>query len=247
VMSQGGKASCPSGFGDGKDVVADPSLGTAACACGCTKTADPDCQTGNSTWSGIGPSCSTGASSIPYSGGACRPTNGTVDDYDRATTIPPSGGACQTQATPTGDVASTAARLCTPDAACAAATCAGFAPAGFRACIASDGDVPCPPSPFSEKHVVAASASAQCSDCGPGCTFQGSCQSPKLSFYSDSNCSQLVTSIPADGTCVATGHANAVVHGLVYTATPAFTGCVATGTSTPSLALQGARTVCCRP
>ncbi|HSQ63321.1 MAG TPA: hypothetical protein VLM85_08895 [Polyangiaceae bacterium] len=243
------KKPCPSDFGTADDVMEDPTLGAGACSCSCTKTQDPDCQTGSSIWSGIGSTCSSGAASLSYSGGKCHPTNGTVDDYDKATTIPPSGGTCSVQSVAnSGAVTSTPARLCPADAKCAAAACGGYAPSGFTACIVADGDVACPPSStFSTKHLVTKQAALKCSDCGSACTFQGSCTNPKLSFYSDSSCLQLVTSIPADGTCDATGHANALVGGLTYTATASFTGCTATGSSTGSLNLDTPRTVCCRP
>ncbi len=240
---------CPADFGTGVTLLEDPTPATNACTCSCTKTQDPDCQTGSSIWSGIGLTCSSGAASLSYSGGKCRPTSGTVDDYDKATTIAPTGGTCQVQkVVNAGAVTSTPAKLCQPDSSCAAAVCGGYAPAGFSACIVTDGDVPCPTgSVFANKHTVAQQAQAQCTDCTPGCSFQGSCTNPKLSFYSDQQCQTLIVSIPADGTCDATGHNGAVVAGTTYTATASFTGCTATGSSTASLNLNNARTVCCRP
>ena len=102
-------------------------------------------------------------------------------------------------------------------------------------------------SPFSTKHLVGAQAHVQCTSCGSACTFQGKCDSPKLSFYSDQSCTQLVVSIPANGACTQTGKANPTIGGTMYTATPNFSGCTATGAPTPSVDVQGARTVCCRP
>jgi len=240
---------CPTDFGTADDVTMDPELGGSGCACSCTKTQDPDCQTGSSTWSGIGLTCASGAASLNFSAGNCRPTTGTVDDYDKATTLKASGGACTVAAVPNnGAVTSTPGRLCTPDATCAPAVCGGYAPTSFTACIVSDGSVACPAaSAFSVQHVVTSQAQVQCSDCGTGCTFQGDCTTPELSFYSDNACGTLIVSIPANGVCTQTNHANAVVAGTRYTATSSFTGCTATGTSTASLDLQSPRTVCCRP
>jgi hypothetical protein len=250
ALTKDAKTPCPTGFGAADDALADPTVGANACACSCTKTQDPGCETGTSSWSGVGSSCNGFAPyAINFSGGACHILGGTVDDYDEFTTIPPSGGACDVAPVPdNGAISGTPVRLCPADAACSPAVCGGWAPEGFDACIASDGDVACPASSaFSAKHTVAKNPTVQCSDCGAGCTFQGSCENPQLAFYSDQTCSTLIVSVPADGTCDATGHANAVVRGMIYTATPSFTGCTATGTSTGSIDTSTVRTVCCRP
>lgn len=243
------QATCPTSFGAADQAVTDAMLGANACTCGCMKTQDPDCQTGSSIWSGVGMTCASGASSIAYSSGLCRTITGTVDDYDKATTIAPTGGVCTVQ-TLSNDMAitTTPVHLCVPNSACSPAACGGFAPPGFTSCIVTDGDVTCPSaSVFSSKRLIAAQFGVQCTDCGTACTLQGSCKSPQLSFYSDSTCTTLITSIPADGTCDATGHNGAVVQALKYTATPDFTGCMATNTSTGTLQPQSPRTVCCRP
>ncbi len=241
---------CPKDFGTADDVLADPVVGTSACKCSCIKTQDPDCQTGMSSWSGVGSTCS-GFNPFPiaFSGGKCHVIGGTVDDYDKATTIAPSGGTCNvTSVADNGALSGTNARICPADSKCADATCGGYAPAGFSACIVSDGDVACPASSaFSVKHTVSKNATVQCSDCGAACTFQGTCTNPQLSFYSNQTCTTLIVSIPADSTCDATGHANAVIGGMIYTATPSFTGCTATGTSTATVEMSSPRTVCCRP
>ncbi len=244
------KTPCPMDFGVADDELADPLVGANACSCSCAKTQDPDCETGTSSWSGVGSSCSGFAPyAITFSGGKCRVIGGTADDYDKFTTIPPSGGACNVTAVPSnGAITGTQVRLCPADAACSAAACGGYAPAGFTACIVSDGDVACPASSvFSVKHIVVNNPTVQCSDCGTGCTFQGSCTNPQLAFHSNQTCTALIVSIPADGACDATSHANAVIGGMIYTATPSFTGCTATGISTGSIDTNTMRTLCCRP
>jgi hypothetical protein len=244
------KSPCPSDFGTADDVLADPIAAASACSCSCTKTQDPDCETGTSNWSGVGATCSGFAPyPLAFAGGKCRPTTGTVDDYDKATTIAPAGGTCTVASVPDNDgISGTRARICAAGATCSAATCGGYAPAGFSACIVSDGDVACPASSaFSVKHTVATKPTVSCSDCGAACTFQGSCTNPQMSFYTSNTCTTLIVSIPADGTCDATNKLNAVIGGITYTATPSFTGCTATGTSTPTLQLNAPRTVCCRP
>ena len=239
---------CPADFGTLSQGVTDPTLGTGSCSCACAIGQSPDCETGSSTWSGVGSTCSTGASPLNFSGGLCRLTYGTVDDYDQATTIPAAGGTCSVQAVvDSSGLTTTSARLCTPNATCSGAVCNGFAPSGFTACITTTGDVTCPTaSVFTNKHLVASGFNVSCSDCGTACTFNGSCAKPTLSFYSDQTCTTLITSIPADSTCVATGHNGAQVYGTKYTASPSFTGCTATGTSTASTTPQNPQTVCCR-
>lgn len=248
VLLAKGAQPCPQGFGPAADVAADPVVGANACSCSCTKTQDPDCQTGTTTITGVGAMCGGFSVNLMYSGGTCRKTSGTVDDYDKATTIPGTGGTCAVQAVANDKaVTSDAVRLCAASDACAPATCGGYAPKGFTACIVADGDVPCPNgSPFATKHLVGTQASLQCSSCGAGCTFQGKCDGAKLSFFSDQNCQQLIVSIPANGTCTQTGKANAVLGGTMYTASPNFSGCTATGTSTGTASMQAPRTVCCR-
>ncbi len=172
-----------------------------------------------------------------------------MDDYDKATTIAPKGGTCTVATVPdNGAVTTTRYAACTPNASCAPAACGGYAPEGFTACIVMPGDVACPASSaFTVKHLGASHVNVQCTDCGTACTFEGSCASPTLSFYSDNQCKTLITSIPADSTCDATGHQNALVGGTTYTATASFTGCTATNTSTGTPAPQNPRTFCCHP
>ena len=249
AYAKGTQTPCPPDYGPAEDAVADPVLGPKACSCSCTKTQDPDCQTGTSTWSGVGNTCNGFGAAINYTGGACRPINGTVDDFDKATPIAAKGGACTVLAVPDDTaIASDAVRLCAAGPKCQSAACGGYAPKGFAACIAFDGDTSCPASSaFSVKHVVAKQAHALCSNCGAACTFQGACNAGKLAFYTDAACTQFIVSIPANGTCNATGKGNAPLGGLIYSATGTFTGCSATGTAAAALDLQSQRTVCCRP
>ena len=239
---------CPKEYGPGADVVSDATLGAQACTCSCTKTLDPDCETGTTSISGGGMSCGGFAVNVNFAGGKCTPVNGTVDAYDEAATIPAMGGTCTVQSVP-NDVAimSQAARLCPASPKCESASCGGYAPPGFLSCIVSDGDKMCPASSaFSNKHLVGAAAHVACTGCGSACTFVGKCDSPKLNWYTSGNCNSLIVSIPADGTCAQTGKANAQIGALSYTATANFTGCTATATPTASLDLQKLRTVCCR-
>ena len=242
------KSPCPAEFGPGEDVVTDAMAGAQACSCSCNKTQDPDCETGTTTVSGVGMACNGFGVKLNFSGGKCTPINGTVDDYDKATTIPASGGTCNIQAVPNDSaITSQPARLCPAGPKCQSASCGGYAPPGFTSCIVSDGDVACPMgSAFSNKHLVGTGAHAACSGCGSACTFQGKCDNPKLNWYSNNNCANLIVAIPADGTCTQTNKGNAQIGALSYTATPNFTGCTATATPTASVDLQKPRTVCCR-
>lgn len=248
AYSKGTATPCPQGYGPAYDGVADPILGPNACSCSCTKTKDPDCQTGNSLISGVGATCGGFSATLGFSGGACRTTTGTVDDYDKATAIAPSGGACTVQAVPNdGAITSEAVRLCAAGPKCQSAACGGYAPKGFTACIVKDGDVACPASStFTSKHVVAKEAHAACATCGAACTYQGGCSAGKVGWYSDAACTQLIVSIPV-GACTQTNKGTAILGGMIYTATGTFTGCTATGTTTASLDVPTPRTVCCRP
>ncbi len=247
AYSASGKT-CPKEFAPGEDVVSDAMIGAQACSCSCSKTQDPDCQTGTSTISGVGMACGGFGAKVNFAGGKCTPINGTVDDYDKATTIPPMGGTCNIQPVPNDSaITSQTARLCPASPQCQSAACGGYAPKGFTSCIVSDGDVACPASSaFSNKHLVGAAAHVACNGCGSACTFVGKCDTPKLNWYTTNNCSTLIVAIPADGTCTQTNKGNTQIGALSYTATPNFTGCTATATPTPSLDLQKPRTVCCR-
>ena len=248
AYARSGQPACPADFGAAEDVVADATVGQQACSCSCNKAQDPDCQTGPSVLSGVGQSCNVNAGTYNFSAGKCAALGGTVDDFDKATTIAPSGGVCNIQAVPNdAAIKADAARFCAVSATCQPAACGGYAPAGFKSCIVSDGDVACPAgSPFSAKHTASKQAHVACAGCGQACTFQGKCDQPKLSFFYDSACAQLIATIPADGSCAPTGKANAQLHGVTYTAKANFSGCTATATPTASLDLPNVRTVCCR-
>jgi hypothetical protein len=225
-------------------------LPNASCSCGCTKTADPSCTTGTTNTKYSQPAgCANAGATLTFTNGACQALNGQLANYFSGTQIGASGGQCSVQATPSGSLQTTPARLCLPSTTCTSAACGGYAPAGYAACIVTNGNQNCPSgSSFSVKHPIAKSAAPSCAPtCGTGCTFQGQCSNPQLHTYSDGTCANEVVALQSDGTCVATNHNNAGVGSVSYSATGSFTGCTATGSSSVQVSLTTQRTVCCRP
>ncbi|HEY1958316.1 MAG TPA: hypothetical protein VGH28_22020 [Polyangiaceae bacterium] len=244
-------SACAAPFSKQEDDVAY-SAGSAACACACTKTSDPDCTTGQiATYYSGDSSCSSQGGSLNFTKGACASIGGfggaSIDNDYESQAIGPQGGSCTAQTQSSGSVATTPVRLCEPDPSCMSAACNGYAPAGYSACIVTDGDQPCPTgSSFAKKISIAKSATATCADCGTGCNLTGSCQSPEVHFFTDGQCNNELVALPSDGkTCAATGHGGSTVRGATYTATPSFT-CHATGTTSVQISPTTPRTVCCR-
>jgi hypothetical protein len=229
------------------DYVSNVQAGTAACACGCTKTSDPNCTTGKiATYYSGSPGCGNQGTSLLFADGGCIGVGAAIDNYYASTAIPPTGsGACTSQTTPTGNLATTAARTCTPDSKCTSATCAGTVPSGWLACIIADGDQPCPSgSPFSQKHAIAKSVAFQCAQtCG--CNVTGTCDTPQVHFFSGGGCTQPLVTLASDGGCEPTNNGNTNVATASYSATPNFK-CNSSGTSAVQPQPTTPKTVCCR-
>ncbi len=231
------------------DYVTNVTMGTAACTCNCTTTADPSCTTGTiSTFYSNGSGCGSTGLSLQFTNGGCVNLNGNLANYYSSTALAPSGsGSCTVASSSSGSLSTTPARLCLPTTSCQSAACGGAAPTGYAACIVADGDQACPNgSSFSVKHAVAKSASATCTSCGSSCSVTGTCTNPQVHFFSAQNCNTALVTLPSDTTCNATNHGNQNVQSANYTATGNFT-CSTTATSTAQITPTTPRTVCCKP
>jgi hypothetical protein len=229
------------------DWVANVQNGNAACGCGCAKTGDPNCTTGKiDTFLSQQQGCANQGTSLAFIDGGCTAVGGNLGNYYASSAIAPSGaGSCTAQAAATGSLATTPARTCAPDSTCTSATCAGVVPSGWQACIIADGDQPCPAnSVFAQKHAIAKSATFDCAQtCA--CTVTGTCDAPKVNFYSQAMCGGLLVTLPSDTTCNATSNNGQFVATASYTATPNFK-CNANGTSAVQHQPVTPTTVCCR-
>jgi hypothetical protein len=231
---------CPEGF-TSQTFVTNP---VASCACGCNVTAQPDCTTGSvPTAFGTTSTCSQVGITDVVDGG-CQTIAGTISNYFSGTPIAPTGATCTSQAKP--DASTTSAEACIPTR-CGDSICQGVVPQGFKACIITLGDQPCPSgTPFTVATSVGASADVTC---GSGCTcaVSAACQSAMFTFYTDTACNTPLTTVAVNSTCVSTNEAaGTTLNSLKYTATPS-ASCATGGTSKPDASLVDRRTVCCAP
>ena len=238
---------CPPNF-VASDLLSSPSAQPGVCACACNLVTQP--------------TCGVGVVSISYGNGACGngplTFNVTVDgqcvDYgvgsfnetvfQKWSKSVLTAGTCNGSAiVDPSKVTTTAVRACAPPAACDEDVCNGVVPAGFKSCIARDGNASCPPGPFTQQFVTGTSTSAQCSACS-ACTTSAQCQAATARAYGDSACTVLKDSVVADGNCNATVSAGGVSH-FKYQAPVQNVTCTP-GTSTPTVDLVATRTICCR-
>jgi hypothetical protein len=242
------QSACPASWSTADDYVTGATQGTATCNCDCTVTTAPSCTTGTlPTYYSSGPGCGSQGVSLTFNQGGCVTVGGNLSNYYSSPALAPSGGVCNVQASSSGSLQSTPVRLCIPATECTWAACDGVAPPGYAACIVADGDQPCPSgSSFSVKHGIAQSVAASCSTCGTSCTFQGTCDNPKLNTFGGVGCTNPGASLASDGTCVSTG-GGGYVASATYSATANFTGCTAAGTSSVQIVPTTPKTVCCRP
>ena len=244
------QSGCPTSlWSTADDDVTGVGVGTAQCSCDCSITNNPNCTTGTiATYFSDTPGCGTSGQALQFTNGGCIGVGGNLHAYYASTAIAATGGQCNVTTASSGMVASTPVRLCIPDVECTTAACDGVAPVGFAACIVADGDQPCPSgSSFSVKHAIAKSASASCAPtCGTACTFQGGCTNPQVNLFSGTSCGTLLDALKSDGTCVQTG-GGAFVGSASYSATPSFSGCTASGTTSVQVVPTTPRTVCCKP
>ncbi|CAN5644027.1 hypothetical protein BH09MYX1_BH09MYX1_24340 [soil metagenome] len=236
---------CPATF-NGTAYVTNPTSANGTCTCGCAVAQNPVCDVGQiTTGYSSGNTCSQTGQPISFTGAGCNGgVNGNLENYYRSSTIALSGGKC-TSTPMKGAAGSTSAESCAPTI-CKEAICAGTVPAGYGSCIETAGDQTCPgSSPFTTKHVVGTTVDVQCTNACT-CGVTGQCTSPKVAFYSDNACANLLAALDSNNTCVATG-TNATASSAKYSATLTNAACTKGGTTTPQLDLTGKRTICCRP
>lgn len=240
-------AACPGNFGQ-RDVVGAPMAPPSACACGCMITTQPSCAKGGV----IGIKYGTSGCGLDWgvwpNGGACTVSGFTNVAAMLAVPLPTlTDGVCQSQ--PVADpskITRAAARTCAAPSACAEDVCEGHVPAGATACIAHDGDVPCPSGPFSARlGVFGDDLVLACSACG-SCTVAAQCGAATLRYYGDASCTSQTASVPMNGTCSPT-NASGFQIAYAYDAPVIGVSCAASGASSPSVSLISPRTLCCRP
>lgn len=178
------------------------------------------------------------------SNGTCQPSNATLASQQFVAPLPPTGGACSGQAV--GDpskVQTTQVRTCSVPTSDEVSVCAGVAPGGSAACILAQGDVPCPTgSPFQTRSVIGDTETLVCSACGT-CGVSATCTGASLDIYSDMNCTNMMTSIPANSTCV--GVQSGPMQAFWYKAQVTSPTCKASGTAA-SFQTTNVQTLCCK-
>jgi len=246
---------CPDGYGDASDLVVDPMLGPASCACICTVTTPPTCTSGT-----VVEGYSYGTTCADASANQLQANDGGCTDYSFSGLAPlhdiqgpsPSGGACSAEKSRTLPAGGSAGRACAAQAGtlsgCAAGgTCAQAVAAPFEVCIAQPGAVACPQG-FARAHSAGASLAdtRDCTDCtcgAPTATCDGT-----LSWYADAGCANLLATAPADDACHPTASAGVVAASYQYAATPQGVTCTPGSPSTPTgdASLVSPTTICCR-
>jgi hypothetical protein len=235
---------CPTNFAS-RDVVTNP-VAPNGCTCNCTTTSNPTCTEGT-VRGGQGTSCVDNGASYGVGGSnPCRLVGLAVAAPAFAWLAPvgPTKGAC-TSSVSKNDAAltSTPARACTPTAECAEDVCSGTAPAGFTACIVSDGDVACPSGPFTKKTRIGTGATFTCSGC-TSCENTAKCSGGKLRYFND-DCSNEVASVDVDGFCRGVTNGGSLYNRYRYEATVSEIACKPSAPTT-KVDLTGGQTVCCR-
>lgn len=191
-------AACPQGFAQ-HDVVAEPKLTDGACSCSCNVAQKPTCSTGTvlrTTDQTVSPACNVNATTITLTGQNCStlPQAITASGSHYAATLAPSGGAC------TWDGKADPQKLTTRDSRTCdvPANCQGSVCGAKSICVATDGDLACPPT-FPAKTLIGASAGIECSACG-ACKLEATCGGT-LSLFTDFQCNTGKTDYPVDGSC----------------------------------------------
>ncbi len=247
VAYKEGTKACPGGT-TGNAYATKPTPVAGSCTCGCALTSSSACDVGKSQTSySTNPNTTCSTPSVAHvfaTSGQCLPLNGSFSDYYGATAIARSGGTCS--ASPSqGTATATDVALCTPTV-CKEAICANVVPLGYTSCIETTGDTACPSNTPYTKLVTVGDTPAVTCGAGCGCNLTGTCTSPKITYYTDTNCTNVAQSFAADGTCQAVTFGG-TVRGVTYSATLTGGGCTATGSSTATPTLQNHHTVCCRP
>jgi hypothetical protein len=256
AFAQSARPTCPTNFTTPADTVESPAFGAGACTCGCTVTTGPTCANGtlaghyDTAGDGL---CGSAGGDLANINNLCG-TDGylgpfTTGNEHQFAPAAPSGGACSAPATKNATKLTfgSSGRFCQaavlPE--CNGLVCAPAVAAPFGVCIAHGGDVACP-APFSEKHLVGASGTLNCSN-GCTCSVTGTCSGGTLNYYASGNCTGgAVLSIPVDNKCHPTDIDGGSVGSHKYVANaPAGVTCTTGGSTSPSNTFSGTTTVCC--
>jgi hypothetical protein len=255
--------SCPSQSTQ-SDVYEGPNA-SSACGCNCQVTTMPTCAAGpinvmyDANFNHSPLSCNMAGSPAQmknqsscntdmYGGGAILGYKSLDLSY---TLPPPTGGQCTASSVETSSALTYAAqdRICTPNTEpCTGNECTpSFG--GLDVCVAANGNMACPGSPFTHQHIVGGAATFTCSGSSCGCSLTGTCTGT-VTLYTSMNCTggaNTTLVIPADGQCHDESAAGSNSYASYsYAANPPPSSCDPTGTSTAQNVTQpNLQTVCC--
>jgi hypothetical protein len=192
------KSMCPTNFNTADQI---KDLSATGCQCACADQGTASCGSSILTFTnGSSTGCTTkDAGAFADDGGCVVVSSGGLNGASVGASAPAlQGVTCAPVRTADAGFDSVPVRLCEPT--CQADFCGQLKQGGATACIInSTGDVPCP-SGYTQKTVVATSASVACAACpqcaGPSATCTGT-----VSLYSDNNCMNSNFSIAEDGKC----------------------------------------------
>ncbi len=251
-------AGCPAGFtANPLSVVFDTATAASnACSCDtCSITTPPSCVTG--TISGRydldqAQTCTTTAPALGNANaGACNtdnPHTGIADLDIVWTPLSATGGACAAPPTAHTDRVTFAGHGVVCSAAGDAGADANAVPSPFVECIATPGNVPCPPGPLGVQHLTGTGATLSCSG-SCTCSVSGTCRNGVVTYYKNGTCGGGSLVMPADGQCnqVLTGASFSNTYGsYTYSATLSTMGCSANGTLSATVTgLAAEQTICC--
>jgi hypothetical protein len=249
------QSACPAGSGAATDLLIDPDLGPLTCTCGCALGQPPTCTVGGVGELATGESnCDGGSTGTRLVDGGCDTiVPAGLEAYHVFQPVAATGGACQAAArasaplTPKG----TACSLATVGGGCpAGSACVPVAPAPFATCSLHAGVETCPTG-YGEIHAAGTSLADTRGCSGGTCSCESptaECTNATLAFYSDNACTDLVSSMHVNGTCVPSTGAGTIIDAIRYTATVVDAGCASVGVPpTPSgtATLLGPQTICC--
>jgi hypothetical protein len=241
-------AKCPQAYTE-QDLIGDAVANVGACGCACTPSvADPPSCSQGSITAQIGQSqCNQMGPTYAINGPGCVAYGpATIAPVALLKPIAAHEGACtSSSAADTSKLTARDVRACAPPSACLEDVCEGTAPVGFAACVAHDGDVPCPGTPFVARTLTGTQANLGCGGCA-GCSNTVTCSNASMHFFVDGFCAVPLASRKADGNCnpLASGFAGTAT-GYKYDVTMN-AQCAALSAPTSSVNVAGARTVCCR-
>lgn len=244
---------CPLGFTEHIQS-GTPSVAAGACSCSCSVTQPGACGTGSLTLTGAPghgiDTCTSAWFTASVNGSQCIGVPAGSQVPFEAFQATPSGstaqgGTCSGLALSNpAALSEPAARFCDVPAPSADAVCAGSPPAGFSACIIAPGTVACPAStPFIHPYVVEDSATLSCGSCS-ACSVSTTCSNSTVSVFTNATCAApAALTFSANGTCASIGN-EVTMLSIQYSAAASAT-CTA-GSSSATVQLTGAKTICCR-